>query len=97
MRPAKVSWGVDYLTAVRQVYESQAEKVLSEDISIASKKLKWIGIEDRRYYARFQNLLLSVRNEQRVTVWWSGCRGLAQRQPGSGQREKTIQFVFEDV
>ncbi|XP_034381852.1 tubulin-specific chaperone E [Cyclopterus lumpus] len=49
VRPAKVSSGVDYLTAVRQVYENQTEKVLSEEISISSKKLEWLGIEDRGF------------------------------------------------
>uniref|UniRef100_A0A665SYK2 Tubulin-specific chaperone E n=1 Tax=Echeneis naucrates TaxID=173247 RepID=A0A665SYK2_ECHNA len=33
VRPGKVTFGVDYLTAVRQVYEIEVEKVLSEEIS----------------------------------------------------------------
>ncbi|TNN27273.1 Tubulin-specific chaperone E [Liparis tanakae] len=49
VRPAKVSCGVDYLTAVRQVYENQADKVLSEDLTKGSKKLKWLAIEDRSF------------------------------------------------
>ncbi|XP_068444797.1 tubulin-specific chaperone E [Clinocottus analis] len=49
VRPAKVSSGVDYLTAVRQVYEFETETVLNEDISIASKKLKWIRLKGRGF------------------------------------------------
>uniref|UniRef100_A0A7N8WQK9 Tubulin-specific chaperone E n=1 Tax=Mastacembelus armatus TaxID=205130 RepID=A0A7N8WQK9_9TELE len=43
VRPAKVSFGVDFLSAVRQVYQINAEEVLSEEISISSKKLTGIG------------------------------------------------------
>uniref|UniRef100_A0A4W6DIR3 Tubulin-specific chaperone E n=1 Tax=Lates calcarifer TaxID=8187 RepID=A0A4W6DIR3_LATCA len=46
VRPAKVSFGVDYLTAVRQVYRIDTEEVLSEEISISSKKLKWGSIKE---------------------------------------------------
>lgn len=48
VRPVKVSFGVDYLTAVQQLYEIDAEEVLTEEISISSKKLKWGGIKERR-------------------------------------------------
>lgn len=47
VRPAKVSFGVDYLTAVQQAYEINTEEVLSEEISISSKKLEWEGIKER--------------------------------------------------
>uniref|UniRef100_A0A3Q3J3P7 Tubulin-specific chaperone E n=1 Tax=Monopterus albus TaxID=43700 RepID=A0A3Q3J3P7_MONAL len=46
VRPAKVSFGVDYLTAVQQAYEINTEEVLSEEISISSKKLEWEGIKE---------------------------------------------------
>ncbi|XP_029318011.1 tubulin-specific chaperone E isoform X2 [Cottoperca gobio] len=49
VRPVKVSFGVDYLTAVKQVYQIDFEEVLSEDISISSKKLKWGNIKDRSF------------------------------------------------
>ncbi|KAL7404041.1 hypothetical protein ABVT39_008825 [Epinephelus coioides] len=50
VRPAKVSFGVDYLTAVQQLYEIDSEEVLSEDISISSsKKLKWGRIKERSF------------------------------------------------
>lgn len=51
VRPAKVSFGVDYLNAVQQLYEINADEVLSEEISISSKKLKWGGVKERRYDA----------------------------------------------
>lgn len=49
VRPAKASFGVDFLTAVRQVYQIDVDEVLSEEISISSKKLKWGGVKERRY------------------------------------------------
>uniref|UniRef100_A0A7N6B3N4 Tubulin-specific chaperone E n=1 Tax=Anabas testudineus TaxID=64144 RepID=A0A7N6B3N4_ANATE len=49
VRPAKVSFGVDYLNAVQQLYEINADEVLSEEISISSKKLKWGGVKERSY------------------------------------------------
>uniref|UniRef100_A0A8C4F263 Tubulin folding cofactor E n=1 Tax=Dicentrarchus labrax TaxID=13489 RepID=A0A8C4F263_DICLA len=47
VRPAKVSYGVDYLTAVQQEYQIDSEEVLREEISISSKKLKWLAVEER--------------------------------------------------
>ncbi|XP_023255213.1 tubulin-specific chaperone E isoform X2 [Seriola lalandi dorsalis] len=49
VRPAKASFGVDYLAAVRQVYQVDTEEVLSEEISISDKKLKWWCVEERSY------------------------------------------------
>uniref|UniRef100_A0A669EKN2 Tubulin-specific chaperone E n=1 Tax=Oreochromis niloticus TaxID=8128 RepID=A0A669EKN2_ORENI len=49
VRPAKVSFGVDYLTAVRQAYKIDSEEVLSEEISISRKKLKWGNIKERGF------------------------------------------------
>ncbi|XP_040001104.1 tubulin-specific chaperone E [Xiphias gladius] len=40
VRPAKVSFGVDYLTAVRQVYQINTEEVLSEEMSVNWKDIK---------------------------------------------------------
>lgn len=51
VRPAKVSFGVDYLAAVQQVYQVDLEEVVSEEISTSSKKLKWLAVEERRYDA----------------------------------------------
>uniref|UniRef100_A0A3Q0SFK8 Tubulin-specific chaperone E n=1 Tax=Amphilophus citrinellus TaxID=61819 RepID=A0A3Q0SFK8_AMPCI len=53
VRLAKVSFGVDYLTAVRQVYEIDSQEVLSEEISISKKQLEWGSIKERGYDAQF--------------------------------------------
>lgn len=42
---------MDYLTAVRQEYKIDSEEVLSEEISISKKKLKWGNIKERGYDA----------------------------------------------
>ncbi|XP_045898660.1 tubulin-specific chaperone E-like [Micropterus dolomieu] len=49
VRPAKASFGVDFLTAVQQVYQVDSEEVLREEISISSKKLKWGNIKERSF------------------------------------------------
>uniref|UniRef100_A0A669ET96 Tubulin-specific chaperone E n=1 Tax=Oreochromis niloticus TaxID=8128 RepID=A0A669ET96_ORENI len=60
VRPAKVSFGVDYLTAVRQAYKIDSEEVLSEEISISRKKLKWGNIKERgQQLDRLEGLQLS--------------------------------------
>uniref|UniRef100_A0A8C5NDA1 Tubulin-specific chaperone E n=1 Tax=Gouania willdenowi TaxID=441366 RepID=A0A8C5NDA1_GOUWI len=41
VRPTKVSFGVDYLTALQQVYHNDMEMVKSEEIFIGKRKLKW--------------------------------------------------------
>ncbi|XP_069385685.1 tubulin-specific chaperone E isoform X2 [Paralichthys olivaceus] len=38
VRPGKVSFGLDYLTAVRQVYGNDTEKLLSDEVSTMFKK-----------------------------------------------------------
>lgn len=60
VRPAKVSFGVDFLTAVRQVYQMDTEEVLSEEISIASKTLEWGKIKERSFES-LPSVLLSRR------------------------------------
>ncbi|KAG7217941.1 hypothetical protein INR49_020763 [Caranx melampygus] len=47
LRPGKVSFGVDYLAAVRRVYEIDSEQVRNEEISISDKKLEWGRITER--------------------------------------------------
>ncbi|XP_041788956.1 tubulin-specific chaperone E isoform X2 [Chelmon rostratus] len=58
VRPRKVSFGVDFLTAVRQLYQINTEEVLSYG---SSKKLTWKGIQERS----FENLpsLLLLQSE----------------------------------
>ncbi|KAM7419940.1 hypothetical protein PAMA_016847 [Pampus argenteus] len=73
VRPAKVSFGVDYLTAVRQVYRVDTEEVLSEEISISSKTLEWQRIEERSLES-LPSVLLN-----RCEVNGSGASGEIQR------------------
>lgn len=49
VRPANVSFGVDFLTVVRQEYTIDREEVLSQEISISSRKLEWGKVKERRY------------------------------------------------
>ncbi|KAK1886988.1 Tubulin-specific chaperone E [Dissostichus eleginoides] len=49
VRPAKVSFGVDFLTVVREKYTIDTEEVMSQDISISSRKLKWLRVKERSY------------------------------------------------
>ncbi|XP_008314685.1 tubulin-specific chaperone E [Cynoglossus semilaevis] len=44
VRPAKANFGVDYVTAVRQVYDSEVEAVLSEDAAIP---VTWTPVKNR--------------------------------------------------
>ncbi|KAM8842281.1 tubulin-specific chaperone E isoform 2-T2 [Synchiropus picturatus] len=61
VRPAKVSFGCDYVTAVRHVYQVDVEEVLSQDISISSKKLEWAGVLERSF-ENLKSLLLMQRD-----------------------------------
>ncbi|XP_072239667.1 tubulin-specific chaperone E [Leuresthes tenuis] len=47
VRPVKVSFGVDYLTAVQQTYQINMEEVLSEEIFISSRKCEWAVVKER--------------------------------------------------
>ncbi|KAI4832471.1 hypothetical protein KUCAC02_015438 [Chaenocephalus aceratus] len=49
VRPANVSFGVDFLTVVRQEYTIDREEVLSQEISISSRKLEWGKVKERSY------------------------------------------------
>ncbi|XP_037546358.1 tubulin-specific chaperone E [Nematolebias whitei] len=49
VRPAKASFGVDFLTALQRTYEFNTEEVLSEEITVSSKKLEWLAVEARRF------------------------------------------------
>ncbi|KAM9792236.1 tubulin-specific chaperone E [Neosynchiropus ocellatus] len=59
VRPAKVSFGCDYMTAVRHVYQVDVEEVLSQDIAISSKKLEWAGVSERSF-ENLKSLLLRL-------------------------------------
>ncbi|XP_032420024.1 tubulin-specific chaperone E [Xiphophorus hellerii] len=62
VRPQKVSFGVDFLTAVYLTYQTNAEEVLNEEIFISSKKLEWFVVEEKR----FENLPSVVLNHSDV-------------------------------
>lgn len=47
VRPSKVSFGLDFLSAVDQVYSTDPDEVLNEDICVSNKKLEWEGLKDR--------------------------------------------------
>ncbi|KAK5623409.1 hypothetical protein CRENBAI_014856 [Crenichthys baileyi] len=49
VRPVKVSFGVDFLTAFYMTYQFNTEKVLSEEISISSKRVEWFAVQERRF------------------------------------------------
>lgn len=49
LRPSKVSFGVDFLTAVYMAYQCSTEEVLSEEIFVSSKKLEWVAVEEQRF------------------------------------------------
>lgn len=45
VRPKKVSFGVDYLTAIRECYRTEVQQVLEDEITFASKTVKMVGFE----------------------------------------------------
>ncbi|KAM4540365.1 tubulin-specific chaperone E [Fundulus diaphanus] len=62
VRPPKVSFGVDFLTALNIVYEYNVEEVLREEVSVSGKKLQWYAVEERR----LENLPSVLLNNQEV-------------------------------
>uniref|UniRef100_A0A7N5ZRS1 Tubulin-specific chaperone E n=1 Tax=Anabas testudineus TaxID=64144 RepID=A0A7N5ZRS1_ANATE len=94
VRPAKVSFGVDYLNAVQQLYEINADEVLSEEISISSKKLKWGGVKERSFES-LPSVLLS-----RCEVNGPGADGEIRRTTPNVQwldLSGTLMSCWEDV
>ncbi|KAF7643570.1 hypothetical protein LDENG_00237020 [Lucifuga dentata] len=61
IRPVKVSFGVDYLTVVRQVYQPEDEEEMSEDASI-SKNVMLIGFKEHS----FKNLSTALLKRSEV-------------------------------
>ncbi|XP_019122926.2 tubulin-specific chaperone E [Larimichthys crocea] len=55
VRPAKVSFGVDYLTAVQQVYQVNSQEVLTEG---SSESVHWLAVKERSL-ERLPSVLLS--------------------------------------
>ncbi|KAK5865493.1 hypothetical protein PBY51_019759 [Eleginops maclovinus] len=58
VRPGKVSFGVDFLTVVRQKYTFDTEEVLSQEIFIFSKIFNW-GKAKERSYENLPSVLLN--------------------------------------
>lgn len=73
VRPSKVSFGVDFLSALEQFYNIDVDEVLSEDISISSKKLEWDRLKERS----FENLLSVLLN--RSDVCGAGAEGVVRK------------------
>lgn len=50
VRASKVSFGVDFLSAVEEAYQVDADEVLNEDIAFSStKKLEWEKVKERSF------------------------------------------------
>lgn len=73
MRPAKVSFGVDYVTAVRREYQMDAH-LPSEDVSA----IEW-RIKERRYGAARRPVLPQLLKRARLAVHVSLCVPTALR------------------
>ncbi|KAJ8246138.1 hypothetical protein GJAV_G00264040 [Gymnothorax javanicus] len=48
VRPKKVNFGVDFLTAMRAQYEPELDQVTSEELTIASRTVERVGLENCR-------------------------------------------------
>lgn len=46
VRPSKVSFGLDFLSIVDQVYSTDSDQDLNPDICVSNKKLQWVGLKD---------------------------------------------------
>ncbi|XP_056136091.1 tubulin-specific chaperone E isoform X2 [Lampris incognitus] len=62
VRPKKASFGVDYLTAVQELYKFDVEEVFKEEFSISSKTVEVAGFEKMR----FQKLTVVALNMREV-------------------------------
>ncbi|XP_066503868.1 tubulin-specific chaperone E [Hoplias malabaricus] len=56
VRPKKVSFGVDYLSAVKQRYELDLDQAIGEEVQISSKTVKMVGFESIMEQQRMENL-----------------------------------------
>lgn len=45
MRPKKASFGVDYLSAVKQRYEMELQDAIGDEVTISTKTVKMVGFE----------------------------------------------------
>lgn len=56
VRPKKVSFGVDFLSAVKQRYEMELQDAIGNEITISTKTVKLIGLESILQKQRLENL-----------------------------------------
>ncbi|KAF4107786.1 tubulin-specific chaperone E [Onychostoma macrolepis] len=56
VRPKKASFGVDYVTALKQRYEVKLQEVIGEELTISSKTVMMVGFEDVKQKQRLENL-----------------------------------------
>uniref|UniRef100_A0A8C2AFW8 Tubulin-specific chaperone E n=1 Tax=Cyprinus carpio TaxID=7962 RepID=A0A8C2AFW8_CYPCA len=47
VRPKKASFGVDYVTALKQRYEVELQEVIGEELKISSRTVMMVGFEDQ--------------------------------------------------
>uniref|UniRef100_A0A3B5LRQ7 Tubulin-specific chaperone E n=1 Tax=Xiphophorus couchianus TaxID=32473 RepID=A0A3B5LRQ7_9TELE len=71
VRPQKVSFGVDFLTAVYLTYQTNAEEVLNEEIFISSKKLEWFVVEEKRYDSCICRIFTNVNRISLTSDPWA--------------------------
>lgn len=45
VRPKKASFGVDYLTALKQRYEVELQEVIGEEVKISTRTVMMVGFE----------------------------------------------------
>ncbi|XP_030627219.1 tubulin-specific chaperone E [Chanos chanos] len=56
VRPKKVSFGVDYVTALRQRYETELDQIIGEEVKISTKTVELVGFEAVSQKQRVENL-----------------------------------------
>ncbi|KAL6468640.1 hypothetical protein MHYP_G00221640 [Metynnis hypsauchen] len=56
VRPKKASFGVDFLTAVKQRYELGLDQAIGEEVRISTKTVKMVGFESIMEKQRMENL-----------------------------------------
>uniref|UniRef100_A0A8C2AIX9 Tubulin-specific chaperone E n=1 Tax=Cyprinus carpio TaxID=7962 RepID=A0A8C2AIX9_CYPCA len=56
VRPKKASFGVDYVTALKQRYEVELQEVIGEELKISSRTVMMVGFEDVKQKQRLEKL-----------------------------------------
>ncbi|KAG9339026.1 hypothetical protein JZ751_024221 [Albula glossodonta] len=55
VRPKKVSFGVDFLTAMKQQYEMDVDEVAGEKLNFSKKTMTWVGLEAMSEKRKLEN------------------------------------------